>query len=99
MVIDFPLDPAPESGLLRDLMSVSSGTIAGLAHRSNITGTPDQIQERLILFYLMYYQPRWERWSNVWTDFKAVEAIKRLSPTQRDTLKAWLAQQPEENND
>ena len=92
MVIDLPPDPAPESGLLRDIMAISSGTMAGMAKMANIKGEPDAIQEQLILFYLRFYRPEneWEKWIDVWRDFKIWQVIKRASPEQIANLKAWL---------
>lgn len=104
MVVDLPPDPAPESGLLRDLMALSSGTIAGLATKAGIDGTPDEIQERLILFYLRHYHQlskphymskRWSTWMDVWKHFHAVDRIAKMTPEQRDAIVKWLDEKKE----
>lgn len=98
-VVDLPPDPAPETGLLRDLMALSSGTIAGLATKAGIDGDPDTVQERLIVFYLRQYKTLhkphymsrgWTTWMDIWKDFLAVDRIAKLTPEQRDAVVKWL---------
>lgn len=65
-----PPDPAPGSGLMRDLATLSSGTLASLSKISDMTAL-DRLQSDLLVFYATKYNPTWETWMDVWKDFDA----------------------------
>jgi hypothetical protein len=65
---DFPIDPAPASGLLSDIRSLSSGTLSTLTKVSNYEKL-EGVREQFVLFYLTAYNPSWENWMDVWVAF------------------------------
>jgi hypothetical protein len=66
---DLPMDPRPESGLLSDIGSLSSGQLASLTGERDYTKL-DTIHADLVAFYLLSHSRAWKTWVDVWNAFQ-----------------------------
>lgn len=69
MIVELPEDPAPHSGLLSSLQSLSSGTLSAMTKETDYTKL-DSIHQSLIVHYLTNYDPAWTSWIDVWWSYK-----------------------------
>lgn len=69
-VTDIPADPAPHTGLMRDLVSLSSGTLASL-FKINDMAELDRKHAELLTYYATNYNPAWTTWIDIWKDYNA----------------------------
>lgn len=69
-VTDIPPDPAPHKGLMRDLASLSSGTLASL-FKINDMAELDRKHAELLTYYATNYNPAWTTWIDIWKDYNA----------------------------
>jgi len=67
-VINFPPDPAPHTGIYRDIIALSSGTMATLTGINSYCAL-EAIQANLAFYYLRNYKSTWASWMDVWDSF------------------------------
>jgi hypothetical protein len=65
-----PPDPAPHTGLMSDLRSLSSGTLASL-FKINDMAELDRKHAELLTYYATNYNPVWTTWIDIWKDYNA----------------------------